>query len=125
MTTCLKSKNVKILKPRICFACQRKFPVGSKMNYYVGIFDGDFQTSYSCPACVEIMNAFESPDGYEEGFVKEMLEKDQTPEQYVEKMKSEAIGFSEAMFSRIVIMDGGNQLSFIPLKEFDNRDTER
>ena len=85
MSTSLKSVIVKTKKQHQCFSCLRIFPSNTKMNYSAGIYEGDFSAGYSCMTCVDIMNRCEhESEGYSEGFVREMLEKDQTPEQLLE-----------------------------------------
>lgn len=88
--TCLKNKTVLTKKMHRCFSCIRSFPAKTKMNYWVGIYEGDFNALYACVTCVEIMNMRqdENADGFEHGFVNEMLEKDQTPEQLLEELKT-------------------------------------
>lgn len=62
------------------------------MNYYAGIYDGDFSSSYACLTCVEIMNASENDeDGFPFGFVHEALHLNQTPEMLLEQIKSTLI----------------------------------
>jgi len=90
MTT-LKNKIVTIRKDRKCFSCLRVFTVGSKMNYWSGIFDGDFSYNYSCLTCVQIINMSqdENDEGIPEGFVREMLNSGETPEQKLEEFNKE------------------------------------
>lgn len=82
----LKSTSVKTRKEHECFSCYRKFPIGTKMNYWVGHYEGDFCATYSCMTCVEIMN-MSSEVYFPEGFVHEMLNKNETPEQLIERWK--------------------------------------
>lgn len=92
MSETFTDKIVKIRKPHQCFSCFRKFEPGTEMRYWCGIYDGDFGSVYSCKACNEIMDRCEpDDDGYPEGFVAYMLEKDQTPEQLLEKMKKDIL----------------------------------
>lgn len=79
----LSEKIVTIKKKRQCFSCYRIFEIGEKMSYWVGICEGDFTTSYSCLTCKEIMSKSKGEDYFPEGFVFEMLEKGQTPENLV------------------------------------------
>ena len=51
MTTTLKHRKVKIRKPHFCHGCLRKAPIGAEIRYYVGITEGDFNTSYWCEVC--------------------------------------------------------------------------
>ena len=71
MCTTLKSKIVKIRKQQQCFSCFRKFPIGTEMKYWAGIYEGDFNSSHACSDCVEIMNQ-SSEHCFEGGFVDEM-----------------------------------------------------
>ncbi len=87
MSETLKSKVVQIRKPRQCFSCLRIFPTKSKMNNWVGIYEGDFQSNYSCLACVEVMN-MSSEVEFCEGYVLELLNKGETPEQLIERLKT-------------------------------------
>jgi len=82
MATTLKSKTVITRKDHTCFSCLRKFPSGTKMSYWVGIFEFDFCASYSCMTCVEIMNSTNEVE-FPEGFVYEMLNKGETPEDLI------------------------------------------
>lgn len=92
--TCLRSKTVVIRKDRQCWACYRKLPIGTAMNYYVGIYEGDFQTGYTCLACQEIMT-ISGEDEFAEGYVSELLEKGESPEQFLEKWKSKKVTTSK------------------------------
>lgn len=94
MGTALTNKNVVIRKQRQCFSCFRVFPTGTKMNYNSGVYEGDFSAVYSCMTCVEIMNMPQDPDEntFPEGYVAEMLEKGETPEQLIERWKTESEG---------------------------------
>lgn len=85
MATTLRNKTITTRKPRTCFSCLRKFPIGTKMNYWVGIYDGDFCASYSCMTCVNFMNMSNETE-FPEGFVADMLQNGQTPEQLLEEI---------------------------------------
>lgn len=63
------------------------------MNYWSGVYEGNFNSIYSCMTCVEIMNMRQDPDedGFPEGYVREMLEKGETPEQLIERWKTESV----------------------------------
>ncbi len=80
-----RSKNVIVRKQRQCSMCLRIFPTNTKMNYWVGKYEGDFNTAYCCMACVEIMNRCQEEDGYQEGYTLELLNKGETPEQLIER----------------------------------------
>ena len=90
----LKYKKVKISKPHLCFSCLTKFPKDTRMIYWTGIFDGDFNSGYTCLTCEEIIN-LNVKKGYlengvvEYGYVSEMLSKNITPEMVLEGFKKE------------------------------------
>lgn len=86
MGTVLKNKVVTTRKTHQCFSCFRKFPEGSKMHYYAGIYEGGFSSVYACSTCVEIMR-MHTEDGYPEGYVSEMLNTRQTPEELLEEIR--------------------------------------
>lgn len=86
MSTTLKSKDVITRKSHSCFACCRKFPEGTKMQYQAGIWEGDFCTTYCCMTCVEIMSLSDE-NQFEGEFVADNLAKDETPEQMLENIK--------------------------------------
>lgn len=81
MAITLKYKQVKIRKTQNCYSCLRKFEPGIKMTYWVGIYEGDFGACYCCDTCSEIMKFNKDEYEYSEGYVDEMLNKGQTPEQ--------------------------------------------
>ena len=87
----LTDKPVLTRKEHQCFGCLRVFPAGSRMQYWSGVFDGDFGAGYSCDTCNQFMKLGIGEDNYDglfrEGFVREMLRKDQTPEQLLEEEK--------------------------------------
>ena len=56
------------------------------MNYWSGLYEGDFSSVYSCMTCVEIMN-MDSETDFPEGYVAEMLNKGETAEQLLERIK--------------------------------------
>lgn len=89
MSTTLKYKEVTSRKQHKCFSCLRIFPPRTKLRYWVGIYDGDFGSVYNCVTCDEIMKRCnDDGEGYPQGFVQEMLEKGQTPEQLLKEWKS-------------------------------------
>jgi hypothetical protein len=88
MSITLTNKIVQIRKPHICFSCLRKFEIGSKMRYWSGICEGDFGSSYCCIICDTIIDLLDiEEDYYPEGYVDEMLNKDETPEQFLDNLK--------------------------------------
>lgn len=70
----------KTRKPHKCVLCLRIIPIGLRMRYWVGIHENDFHHSYCCTTCDEITK-FSPEYIYDEGYVTEMLEKGQTPEE--------------------------------------------
>ena len=58
------------------------------MNYWTGLYEGDFNALYSCMTCVEVMNMSDDTE-FPEGFVHEMLDKGETPEDMVIRWKKE------------------------------------
>lgn len=82
----LKDKEVVIRKDRQCFSCLRKFPTGTKMKYWVSIYEGDFNTGYVCSTCIKIMNKDKENNEYPEGYVEEVLNKDETPEELLGRL---------------------------------------
>jgi len=79
MAVTLQNNKVRTRKEHKCFSCFRKFPPKTKMNYWAGIYEGDFNSVYYCNTCDKIMQKDEENE-YPEGFVYEMLDKNQTPE---------------------------------------------
>lgn len=81
----------KTRKPHLCLMCSRTFPTGSSLRYWVGFNeDRDFCHSYCCITCTEILK-YSPEHSFPEDYVKEMLDKNQTPEdllQYLELAKS-------------------------------------
>ena len=57
------------------------------MRYWSGLHEGDFGAFYSCNTCEKIIDKLPSEDGIPEGYVNEMLNKDQSPEQFLETLK--------------------------------------
>lgn len=91
MSTTFKDKDVKIRKQQRCYSCCRKFPVGAILNYCAYEYQGDFGAVYTCKTCQEIMK-LQEPDeegGYPEFFVSEQLCGGMTPEQLLERLKTE------------------------------------
>ena len=82
------SKIVKVRKPHKCFSCFREFGNGKQMDKWSGVYDGVWNSGYTCLTCHEIHNhksiREDFYEGIPEGFVHECLEKDQTPEMYLE-----------------------------------------
>lgn len=71
MCTTFKSKDVKIKKQQQCFSCFREFPIGTKMRYWSGLYEGDFNSNYTCSDCREIMSRSDE-HCFEGGYVNEM-----------------------------------------------------
>ena len=85
MATVLKDKIVTTRKEHRCFACLRKFPAGTEMNYWFIAAGYDTGGGYTCETCQQIMGQIDL-DEYYDGFVLESLNKDQTPEQYLQEL---------------------------------------
>jgi hypothetical protein len=90
VATELQNKTVITKKAHQCFSCYRKFPAGTKMTYFAGIYEGNFSSIYWCDTCDSIFDL--SPENeYESGFVDEMLEDGQTPEELLDILHNERI----------------------------------
>lgn len=63
----------KTRKPHRCSWCHRKIPAGSEMKSWASIWEGEFCHGYSCITCDKIMDYVDGTDGFEGGFVAEML----------------------------------------------------
>jgi hypothetical protein len=83
----IKSKKVCTKKIHRCFSCERGFPAKTQMHYWVGLFEGQFCDSYSCVTCDEIMAMDRSTYPFEYGYVNEGKSGDETPEEFLEKLK--------------------------------------
>lgn len=81
----LKYKLVTIRKQRKCYSCLRTYHPGNVLYYWVGLTEGDFGTAYCCPTCHEIMK-LDSENEFPEGYVTEMLNKNETPEQLLARL---------------------------------------
>lgn len=68
-----------------CIMCYRKFQPGVTMHYFVGKCEGDFCYSHTCEACQELIN-HSSEREFPEGFIFEILGKDETPEMVLEDL---------------------------------------
>jgi hypothetical protein len=89
--TCFTYKEVKIRKPFQCPLCYRKRNPPEKMIYNSGIYDGSFYKYHFCLACAEILSRDQRISHnweWEIGYIKDNLEPNQTPEQYLEQLKS-------------------------------------
>ena len=58
----LKNKNVITRKEHTCWGCAEKLSKGTKMNYSVIIYDGDFHADYFCMKCIDVINNYEIGD---------------------------------------------------------------
>ena len=86
----LKIKKVKIRNPRKCFCCCRIFPAGAKMTYEAWAESGGIDSIYTCETCQEIIShELEYGDEVFEGFVNDLLNVGQTPEQYLATITKE------------------------------------
>lgn len=89
----LRDKVVITRKKHNCSACGRVFEKGTKMRTQVNTFDG-IQTWRECPTCQILLSKYRShfEDGYDhityELCVDEVLERGQTPEDLLNKMKN-------------------------------------
>lgn len=84
MATTLKQEIVRIRKPRKCLFCYRHFPIKTPMYYWVGVYEGVFQSHYHCLTCQEIIEKSDEYE-FEEGYVFNSLDPDETPEQLLER----------------------------------------
>jgi hypothetical protein len=90
--TSLKYKKIKTKKSHLCFSCIKRFAENTIMINWEGIYNGDFNSGYTCLTCEEIiaintkLKAVEyGVVGY--GYVNEMLSKEITPEMVLETLK--------------------------------------
>ena len=58
----LRNKTVTIRKEHYCYGCSRKMPVGTKMQYIVGVDNGDLRSSYWCDICQEYWGEYQRYD---------------------------------------------------------------
>lgn len=89
----LKYKTIKTKKPHSCFSCLRKTQANSSMVYWAGLYNGDFNSGYTCLTCEEIIaiNTKLKAVEYgvvEMGYVNEMTSKETTPEMVLEQLKA-------------------------------------
>lgn len=87
----LKYKTVKTQKVHSCFSCLRKFPKETRMIYWTGIYDGDFNSGYTCLTCEEIINLSVKCGVVEYGYVNEMISASITPEMVLDGFKKELV----------------------------------
>jgi hypothetical protein len=87
MITILKDKHVKIRKEHMCFSCYRKFPIGTIMHYGTYV-DDKIYSLYTCSTCEQIMDLEKDETEFKYGYVNNELNKNETPEQLLEKLKS-------------------------------------
>ncbi len=52
----IRQKHVVTRKPQECGSCSEIYPAGTKMLYSVGFTEGEFSTTYGCPACIFAFN---------------------------------------------------------------------
>ena len=91
MGTTLKQKAVTTRKPHQCFSCLRVFPPKTTMVYWAGIYEGDFNSVHYCLTCQDIFSYDTEGDGFMEGYTTEMLNRGETPEQLLERLKNEKV----------------------------------
>ena len=73
----LTLKIVKTRKPHKCWGCGKEYPAGTRMKYSVTVDQGDFNSSYWCDSCEEILSKLKSleyEDGLAFGELKEYVE---------------------------------------------------
>lgn len=92
----LQYKDVITRSDHRCFACLRRFPKGSKMEYSAHVNDGQAYSSWTCPTCKELMRIGkpfffnEDYNWFDEGCVKEAMHefKIADPEVFLELIKT-------------------------------------
>jgi hypothetical protein len=57
MYTIIRQEIRKIRKPHHCWGCAQKFPPGTQMEYFFGIWDGEVSYSYWCFDCNKFVQA--------------------------------------------------------------------
>lgn len=82
MSDTLKYQKVKTRKTHKCFSCYRKFEPGTTMFYWFVVDGGDTNSGYYCLTCDAIIYK-KNEDEIDEGYVYNALEKNQTPEDYL------------------------------------------
>ena len=92
----LKYKTVKTQKIHSCFSCLRRFPKETRMIYWTGIYDGDFNSGYTCLTCEEIISVNVKLKAVrcgvvEYGYVNEMISASITPEMVLDGFKKQLI----------------------------------
>lgn len=86
----IRDRTSKAMKDFVCDACLRKFAKGTTVRVQTNNYDG-IQHFKTCPTCYKLMiNYFDYFKNYdntcEHGFIDEYLDKDQTPEQLLDKL---------------------------------------
>lgn len=92
--TSLQHKIVKPQKDRQCIMCFRVTKKGQPMYYSAGVFDGEFQSHYCCLTCDAIFEIYSRryrEYEFDAGWVADGLNKGETPEDYLKKLKSEKL----------------------------------
>ena len=91
MSHTFEYKLVTTRKEHKCWSCLRRIPAKSKMYKWACVDSGDFNNGYTCETCdeiIDLLNKEERWDGYyDHGYIEECL-LNQTPEQYLEELKS-------------------------------------
>jgi len=82
----LKTKLVTTRKAHTCMSCKCVIPKGSKMTYFVSLYEGNLCSGHICWICVRISDIYEE-DIIEENFVKDMLGEGQTPLEFLEEAR--------------------------------------
>jgi len=84
-----RKKINKTRKPHLCEMCLRRIPAGSPAVSMAGISeDNDFYHGYMCTTCDQITDT-DAHDPWYFGDVAEILEKGQSPEDLLSKIKQE------------------------------------
>lgn len=61
-------------KPHTCFGCLQRQPVGARLSYGVGVFDGDFYADYFCEPCQAVLDDMPSEDQADGVFAGTLLD---------------------------------------------------
>lgn len=62
MNQVIAERTVITRKPHRCFGCAGYFPPKTKMLYWVGITEGDFNQSYWCMRCNDFLKTLSHED---------------------------------------------------------------
>jgi len=105
MIQILTDKYVTTRKEHKCFSCLRKFPVGTLMHFGTFVHD-DIYSLYTCNTCEKIhglcYDDFYDGEGIPQGYVNESLNKDQTPEQYLDELLRDNEGYERGYVNNLL-----------------------